>query len=168
MFFFCTVTCKKQFLSASRLFTVAMATDCDYVFADLLPDQGTVAVKVVEDENGPKRTRVIKHVMDDGKLGKERKERPLNSMSKNAIRIREKRKDPEYCKKENERRKLQRRQRKKKKEDVKKLKMRRIPPLSILFETTSQIDEKTGQKLWITSCEGRWNLLKSLHSYIKN
>ncbi len=123
-----------------------MATDCDYVFADLLPDQGTVAVKVVEDEKGPKRTRFIKHVVDDGKLGREGKERAQNSMSKNAIRMRERRKDPEHRKKENERRKLQRRQQKKKKEEGKKSGMRKIPPLSILSETTSQIEEKTGQK----------------------
>ena len=50
-----------------------MATGCDSVFADLLPDRGTVPVKVVQEEKEPKRTSAFKHIMDGGKREKKQK-----------------------------------------------------------------------------------------------
>ncbi len=52
----------------------------------------------------------------------------------------EKRKDPEYRRKENERRKFRMEQRKKAKEEE----MRHIPPLSFLSENTNEVGNKTG------------------------
>ena len=60
--------------------------------------------------------------------------------------MREKQKDPKYCKRENERRELQRREQKKKEKEARELEMCKILPLSIFSETTYQIEEKAGLK----------------------
>ncbi len=65
------------------------------------------------------------------------------SLSKNTVMMREKCRDSEYRKKESERQKLQCRQQKK---EAIELEMSKILPLSILFETEHQIEEKTGKR----------------------
>ena len=75
-----------------------------------------MAVKVIKSgENLPEKC-LVKHELSNGKIFKETKKRRLvGSVSKNALCMREKRKDPEYRRKENEIRKLQQQAKKKKK-----------------------------------------------------
>ena len=99
-----------------------------------------MAVETIPD--GPKLPAklVVQHLLDDGTVLKRRKVTEGYSRSKNAARMREKRKDPEHPKKENESRKLQRREeRARAKED----KLVRIPNRSVLSETTREVSNRT-------------------------
>ena len=74
-----------------------------HVFEGLLCTDGPVAINIVQNRDPIPITHIIKHVLTDG-TGVTRKKRTDGySRSKNAVRMREKRKDPEYRKRENER-----------------------------------------------------------------
>jgi len=81
-----------------------MATDFNYVHEELLSEDRTVAVCVLEDGRGVAKSQVVKHVLANGHELKEVKAKKEDSNSKNAIRMREMSKDSEYRRRENERR----------------------------------------------------------------
>ena len=110
-----------------------MADSCKYVYDKLAAEKGAVAVETVPDDPALPTKRVVQNLVDDGTVLKQTKLKEGYSRSKNANRMREKRKDPEHCNKENERRKLQR---SKDRARAKKEKLVRIPNRSIPSETT--------------------------------
>ena len=68
-----------------------------------------MAVKVIESDDYLPEKREMKHVLSNEKALKEtKKKRLIGGVSKNTLHMGEKRKDPEYRRKENKRRKLQR------------------------------------------------------------
>ena len=105
---------------------------------------GPVAINIVVNRDPNPTTHVIKHVLRNG-TGVIRKKRAEGySRSKNAARMREKRKDPEYRKRENERRKLQQREeRAREKKDC----LLRIPNRSVLSEMPAEVTNRTGTTL---------------------
>ena len=119
-----------------------MATNCNYLYQELLPAEGPVAVCIVGDCEILPKLHVVRHVLEDGTNLKETKVREGYSDSKNAQRMREKRKDPEYRRRENERRREQRRAKKLQEKTV----MEKIPKLSVLSESVSNVENYTGQK----------------------
>ncbi len=95
-------------------------------------------------KEGPvEKSHVGRHLLGDRQELKKTKVRRREYTSKNAVRMREKRKDPEYRRKDNERRLEQRREKNlQEKEET----MKQIPNLSILCETASNVENFTVQK----------------------
>ena len=118
-----------------------MSISCNYVADDVIPDEGAVSIRLVEDGTFPSVTEIVKHVRDDGELIKETTQKRGLSTSRNAVRMRERCKDPAYRERENERRRQGRRELKKNKKEEE---MRKIPPRSILSETSENITRDTG------------------------
>ena len=94
--------------------TLTMSTDCDYVFNELLPEKSPVSTRVVEGPANREVKSVISHRLKDGPILKKKIVKKRKSMSKNAIRMREKQKNRDYRRGENEGRKLQLRETRKK------------------------------------------------------
>ena len=118
-----------------------MSISCKYVTDDIIPDEGAVSIRVVEDGTSPTVTEMVKHVRDNGELIKATKQKRGLSKSRNAVRMRERRKYPAYRERENERRRLRTKELKKNKKEEE---MRKIPPCSILSETSDNIARDTG------------------------
>ena len=93
-----------------------MSNDCDYVLHGLVPEKGPVSIRVVEVPANCELTSVISHRLKDRLILKKKVVKNGKSMSKNAIRMKEKRKNPYYRRRENERRKLKLRETRKKAE----------------------------------------------------
>ena len=121
-----------------------MADACGHVYEKLLSEAAPCAIETVTDGTPEPTTRIVHHVLSDGATLKKRKRTDGHSTSKNAVRMRAKRKDPEYRKRENERRKNQRRVERAR---AKKDSMLRIPKSSILSETTEEVCNRTGAGL---------------------
>ncbi len=82
------------------------------MYEKFLPDEGAVAVCVVEEFGPIARSHVVKHFLINGQKLKEMTACRENSNSTNAIRMREKQNSPEYRRRENESRSQQRRAKK--------------------------------------------------------
>ncbi len=121
--------------------TLTMSTDCDYVFNELVPEKVPVSIRVVKVPANRELASLIPDPLKDGLILKESCENG-KIMSKNAIRMRERRKNPDHRRREDERRKLQLRETRK---NQKEAKMLEISPLSVLPETTANIQKKTGE-----------------------
>lgn len=117
-----------------------MADSCKYVYDELVPEKDAVGLETVPDDPTLPAKLVVQQLLDDGTVLKLRKLTEGYSRSKNAARMCEKRKDPDYCKKENGHRKLQGRE---ERALAKKVKLVRIPNWSILSETTREVSNKT-------------------------
>ena len=77
-----------------------MADACGHVYDKLLPEAAPCAIETVTDGTPEPTTRKVHHVLSDGNTLKKRKRTDEPSTSKNAARMRAKRKDPEYRKRE--------------------------------------------------------------------
>ena len=81
-----------------------MATDCNYIYDKLLPAKVPVAVCFVKSCEPKSKLHAVRHVLENRTNLKETKMREGYSYSKIAQRMRERRKDPGYTRRENERR----------------------------------------------------------------
>ena len=97
----------------------------------MLPVEGTVAVCIIGDGEPTSKLHVVRHVLEDWTNLKETKIREGYYNSKNAQRMGEKRKDPEYRSSENERRRTKNQQG--------KTDMEKIPKFSVLCEYVSNV-----------------------------
>ncbi len=86
-----------------------MATDCNYVYVNLISAEGAVVVWVEEIEGPFEKSHVVRHVLGDGQELKKTKLGRGKSNPKNAVRMKEKRKDPEYRRRENGRQREEKR-----------------------------------------------------------
>ena len=81
-----------------------MDDDFKHIFEGLFSTDGPVVINLVQNRDPSPTTHVMKHVLRDGTRVARKKRAEVYSKPKNAARMREKRKDPEYQKRENERR----------------------------------------------------------------
>ena len=123
----------------------------DKVFDHLIPETGGVAIFVENNPGNVTKKRVVKHISSDGQELTVRNATGAGpSQTKNAIRMRELRKDPAYRARENNRRRLRRMEKKEKKKmadnvDEEERVSRRIPKQSILSDYFYEVEEKTGK-----------------------
>ena len=81
-----------------------MGDSCTYVYKKLVPEKDAVSIETVPDGLTLSTKHFVQNVLDDVTvLKKRRKLTDDYSWSKNASRMRKKRKDPEYPRRENER-----------------------------------------------------------------
>ncbi len=121
-----------------------MESELKHIYDGLLPEKGPIALNVVTSGLSASVTHVIRHVLANGTEIRRSKMTDGYSRSKNATRMHKMRKNPEYCKRENECRNRQRKEvRARKKMDH----LLCIPNRSILCETTTEVLNRTGTEL---------------------
>ena len=123
----------------------------DKVFDHLIPETGGVAIFIDNKTENVTKKRVVQHISCDGReLTVHNPTTAAPSQSKNAIRMRELRKDPAYRARENNCRRLRRMKMKEEKktadkEGEKQSVLRRIPVQSVLSDYVYEVEEKTGK-----------------------
>ncbi len=79
-----------------------MAESLDYIYDHFIPEEGAFAVRLFDDGVKATTKAVVKHVTGDSIVTKEKKKKSAGpSMSKSAISIKERMKDPEDRRREN-------------------------------------------------------------------
>ena len=125
-----------------------MSETVDKVFDHLIPKTGSAAIFVDNNLGNVTKKGVVKHIFSYGQELTDRNATGASpSQSKNAIRMRELRKDPEYCGREKNRRRLRRIQKKEKKKiadnvDEEQSVLRRILKQYILSDYVYEVEER--------------------------
>ena len=124
----------------TRRKTVIMADSCIYVYEKLVNEKSAVTVETVPDGPILPTEHVIQHLLDNGTVLNRRKPTEGYFRSKNPVRTREKRKDPEYRRKKDEPQKVHRREERAR---AKKDKLVLIPNRSIISENPREVSNWT-------------------------